>query len=424
MAFWIKDQYQNKNVQVSLGSWMAKLIASTADTNWAGYSSQAQTNLITFANRTLLQQMQASYPGLSRQINFNPVGLGIGTIFTGFSPTATYRPTRLQTNFIEPQTYNNSGNMQHQFLARGWSDISAAEDSNGYDGVSYVDWGFTPPPGRQGLGGDTIVSQPIKSDDRIYFEIEVTEAPKLVDSNGYAPAVDFIGRTYGNHHASGGLQLTIAPENWYQSAEDPPAQGRSFNLDILSKGMINNHGTDRTGSGNDLDRAQSWPYYKTNVSVKNDSDVGNLIQDGDIIMIAIDGVADSTGENRLFWGVNGVWAKADSSDQNFGVIASHTTFDPADDNISLADALRPGVSLVTTEDPYYLYLSPLWSDSSVGDGTGATYTNSDKYWKNYASQAVAGGTYRYLDANITIKTGTDVTYTPPTSGRGYTFKAH
>jgi len=434
MAFWVRDSYKSKDVRVSLGSWMAKLIANSADpTDGEEFIKNFyQTDLITFSNRALLRSLQQSYPGVSRQINFNPIGLGIGTIFKGFSGTTTQGPffggSGKPVHFREPNSYNNNGNVKHTFVARGWDDRSAADSDDLFGGVSYLDYGFTPPPGAIGLGGEAIVSQPIKQDERIYFEIEVTKA-QLQDSNGYAPPITRIGRGKnggaGSDHFSGGVQLTIAPENWFQYAGSNLGNGRSFNLNLITKGLLGGHGQDRTGSGTDLadmtidlSGFTHFEEWRTNVSPDSDTDVANLTQSGDIIMIAIDQVADSIGENRLFWGVNGVWAKADSDDVNYGVIASHTTFDPADDAMNLSDALRPGIPMEATEDPYYIYLGPMWTDSSVRQGLGKSGVI------NYAGQATAGGTYKYCDLDLTIKTGTDVTYTPPTSGRGYTFKAH
>ena len=116
--------------------------------------------------------------------------------------------------------------------------------------------------------------------------------------------------------------------------------------------------------------------------------------------------------------MNGTWAKAHADDtNNVGKKASHSSFDPADDSAGVGDALRPGVALEGTEDPYYMYLSPIWSDSSV------SYDGTDDWSNVYAAQATRAGAYPKMKFGLTIKTGTDVTYSPPTSGRG-TFKAH
>lgn len=429
MTYSYFDDYTSKPVTVSLGFWSAQVLGNSART---GVTTGNFQNITTFTNTQLLQLLQNAYPGLSRQISFNPTGLGIGTTFNDPN-TGTGVFGYPATKVIEPDNYdhNSDGSLSHVFTARGTSDRSSADSDAYFAGLSYLDWGFFPPPGVMGLGGEAVVSQPIKSDDRIYFEVHVDTPPVLQDSNGVSAAVDVIGRYASNRdgHASGGLQMTIAPENWLTAAQDAGAVGRAFSLELGSKLMF--QGGAYTGGGPypDLDTFTSstgWTnMYKTNVSVEDESDTANLIQAGDVIMIAIDGVSDSSSENRLFWGVNGVWAMADSSDELFTTYGnpaygaanlSHSQFNPGLDSIGLG-AFRPGISLVGSEDPYYLYFSPIWSDSSASaDGI--------QDWNNaYAVQAQYAGKYSRLEFGVTVKTGTDVTYSAPTSGRG-TYRAH
>jgi len=425
MPYSFFDNYTQKPVTVSLGFWSAQILANSSANAKAATNTGNFQNITTFTNTQLLQLLQQAYPGLSRQITFNPTGLGIGTVFndpnTG-SGFFGYPATKV----IDPQSHDvgDDGEVRHVFTARGTHDRSNADSDAYFGGVSYLDWGFYPTPGTMGVGGEAVVSQPIKSNDRIYFEVHVDSVPTLMDANlSTPPAVATVGRhgRDGNHgHASGGLQLTIAPENWLSAGQDTAAIGRAFSIDLVSK-LLMISGDDRTGNNEDLvtfDGSNQGTLYRTNVSVENKGDTGNMIQSGDVIMIAIDGVSDSVGENRLFWGVNGLWAKADSADtNNFGKKASHSSFDPADDSAGVGGAYRPGVVLEGTEDPYYMYLSPLWADSSV------SYDGTDDWSNNYAVQASRAGAYPKMKFGLTVKTGTDVTYSPPTSGRG-TFKAH
>lgn len=433
----IIDKYSGKPITISLGAWTAQLLG-----NSGGYSQSSgpglgtYQNLITFLNTALLNQIQQSYPNLSRQITFNPNGLGIGTIFRDPNAGTLDQFGRIRsasTVFVDPDTQGLDGSITHTFNARGENDRSAADSDKAFGGLSYADWGIFPVPGVMGVGGEAVVSQPIKANDRVYFEVHVDQPPVLQDSNGVSASVDVIGR-YGsnrNLHASGGLQMTIAPENWLSGAQDAGGRGRTFSLELGSKLML--QGGEYLGGGPypDLDTFTSstgWTnMYKTNVSVRNESDTSNLINAGDVIMIAIDGVADSSNEAKLFWGVNGTWAQADSTDDLVTVYGpggtstrtlAHALFNPADDSSGLG-VHRAGISLEASEDPYYLYFSPLWTDSS------AIGLDGNPGWSGaYATQATGAGTYRKLKFGVTVKTGTDVTYTPPTSGRGYTFKAH
>jgi len=421
MPYSFFDKYTNKPVTVSLGFWASQIVANSSRLQGTGNFQ----NITTFTNTQLLQLLAQAYPGLSRQITFNPSGIGLGTTFND-PATGTGFFGYPATKFIAPQIHDidSDGEVRHVFTARGIDDRTNADSDALFGGVSYLDWGFYPTPGTMGVGGEALVSQPIKGNERTYFEVHVDSVPTLMDASlNTPPAVATVGRhgRDGNHgHASGGLQLTIAPENWLSAGQDLAGIGRTFTIDVTSK-LLMQAGDDRTGNNEDLitfDGSDQGTLYRTNVSVENKGDTANMIQSGDVIMIAIDGVSDSIGENRLFWGVNGTWAKAHSDDtNNFGKKASHSSFDPADDSDGVGDALRPGVVLEGTEDPYYMYLSPLWADSSVSyDGT--------KDWSNtYAGQAGRAGAYPKLKFGLTIKTGTDVTYSPPTSGRG-TFKAH
>lgn len=436
----IRDKYTNKPITVSLGAWTAQLMGNSGFSNMYGTTYQ---NLISFLNTQLLNQLQNAYPGVSRAITFNPTGLGLGTVFVdpnGGTLDQFNRQRYAGAVFIEPDAYGTStsaggdGSISHTFVARAIEDRSAADSDKGFAGLSYLDWGIFPPAGVMGFGGEAVVSQPIKADDRIYFEVHVDTPPVLQDSNGVSASVDVIGRYKPNRdgHASGGLQMTIAPENWLSPAQDVGAVGRAFSLELGSKLMFQGGAYTGGGSFPDLDTFTSstgWTnMYKTNVSVEDESDTANLIQAGDVIMIAIDGVSDSAGENRLFWGVNGVWAQADSSDELFtthgnpvygAAILSHSQFNPAFDSAGQGTgAARPGISLVGSEDPYYLYFSPIWSDSS------ASYDGIQDWNKAYATQAGYAGKYSRLHFGVTVKTGTDVTYSPPTSGRGGTYRAH
>lgn len=422
MTYSYFDDYTSKPVTVSLGFWSAQVLGNSART---GVTTGNFQNITTFTNTQLLQLLQNAYPGLSRQISFNPTGLGIGTTFNDPN-TGTGVFGYPATKVIEPDNYDHDsdGSLSHVFTARGTFDRSNADSDAYFGGVSYLDWGFYPTPGTMGVGGEAVVSQPIKSNDRIYFEVHVDSVPTLMDASlSTPPAIDYVGRhdRSGNDgHGSGGLQMTIAPENWLSSGMDAGAQGRAFSIDLVSK-LLMISGDDRTGANEDLitfNGSNQGTLYRTNVSVDSNGDTGNIIQSGDVLMIAIDGVSDSSGENRLFWGLNGTWAKADSADtDNFGKKASHSSYDPGDDSVGVGGAFRPGVSLTGTEDPYYLYFSPIWSDSSVSDNA------SDDFKSSYAVQADRAGAYPKMKFGVTIKGGNDVTYSPPTSGRG-TFRAH
>ena len=425
MPYSFFDNYTQKPVTVSLGFWSAQVIAISSTNARLSTNTGNFQNITTFTNTQLLQLLAQAYPGLSRQISYNPNGLGLGTTFndpntgTGFFGYSA-------TKFVPPLIHDidSDGEVSHVFTARGTFDRSNADSDAFFGGVSYLDWGFYPTPGTMGVGGEALVSQPIKSNTRTYFEVHVDSVPTLMDASlSTPPAVATVGRhgRDGNKgHASGGLQLTIAPENWLSGGMDTAAIGRAFSMDLVSK-LLMISGDDRTGNNEDLitfDGSNQGTLYRTNVSVDSKGDTGNIIQAGDVLMIAIDGVSDSIGENRLFWGVNGTWAKAHADDtNNVGKKASHSSFDPADDSAGVGDALRPGVALEGTEDPYYMYLSPIWSDSSV------SYDGTDDWSNVYAAQATRAGAYPKMKFGLTIKTGTDVTYSPPTSGRG-TFKAH
>lgn len=390
MARQTYNWFTGQTVTQSLGSIIA---ASLGNSVHPSIASNPNLRLTTFSNNELLQLLAKRFPGLSRPITFDPQGLGIGSgVFAqskGWYSDAT---------FVEPDTWDIDGRLQHRFQLND-SAIAAG----------YLPRGI-------GSGAETIVSQPLKADQRIYFEIHMNKYPKQVDSNGVQTTFNNIG---GGAIGGGGsgdrydwnrliqapaglggeIEITIAPEGWATAGGFEASINRMASL--TTKGILTTNAYRNTGYN------PSNPHYASylNIHPANDSDISEVV-DGDIFMFAIDGVQDSTtyGRSKLYFGKNGVWAKADSI-YNLSTLEQGNymrNFDPADDS-----AIRGGWDLLASEDPYHIYISPIWDPSA----------------KDSAAGRIAGD-YKYMDIDLTVKTGTDCTYSPPTSGTGKVFKAH
>lgn len=378
-------------VTQSIGSLIAQSLGDAVGTN-SPISSNPNLRLIQFTNNQLLELLAQRFPGLSRPITFDPAGLGIGQSGAFQNNVGWYSTTKFVNN---PDTWTVEGGLKHRF---------ELSDSAISQGVL---------PNGIGTGGDTIVSQPLKPDQRVYFEIHMNKYPKQVDSNGAQTTYTrngmtaFTGadneytyaRTLDTYAGLGGdIEITIAPQGWTTDGGFEAAIGRVFM--IASKSMVFTEAYSGTGVG--FGRYSS----KLNVHPANDSDLSD-VNDGDIFMFAIDG-SDSANpslvNNKIYFGKNGVWAEPDS-DLNSATFNAHPTinFNPLKDS---AGGIG-GWDMEPSEDPYHIYITPRWDPSA----------------KDSANGKIAGA-YRYMDIDLTIKTGTDVTYSPPTSGRGKVFKAH
>lgn len=381
-------------VTQSLGS----IWATTSGQSLIGKNvNNPNLDLMNFTNSQLLQLLGTRFPGLSRPITFDPAGLGIGNSgpfqnTRGYFSDATFVPS--------PDYWDINGTLRHRFTL-----TDSAIASGGL-------------PGTIGTGSETIVSQPLKPDQRIYFEVHMNKYPKQVDAGGnQAPfyqngivmdisspgsgSVPYWGSGTGSRHnggfldsgLGGDIEIAIAPEGWVSSGDFETAIGRMAGIVTKSIQSTNWYNVTQPISANFAS--------KINIHPENDSDLTG-INNGDIFMFAIDGVQDSTTtDNAFYFGKNGVWAKADSDNPNFGSLVQ--SWDPADDSTGA----RGGWALEPSEDPYHVYISPIWDASAKDSAAGTTL-----------------GTYKYMDIDITIKTGTDCTYSPPTSGRGHIFKAH
>ena len=377
-------------VTQSIGSLIAQSLGDAVGTNHPT-SSNPNLRLIQFTNNQLLELLAQRFPGLSRPITFDPAGLGIGQSGAFPNNVGWYSNTKFVNN---PDTWTVEGGLKHRF---------ELSDSAISQGVL---------PSGIGTGGDTIVSQPLKPDQRVYFEIHMNKYPKQVDSNGVQTTYNVNGQTkyttgFGPYLYSrvfdtpaglgGDIEITIAPQGWTTDGGFESVIGRAFL--IAAKSMTFTEAYSGVGSG------FSDYASKLNVHPTNDSDLSD-INDGDILMFAIDG-SDSANpslvNNKIYFGKNGVWAEPDSDlNPNYNA-HPELNFNPLKDS---ADGIG-GWDMEPSEDPYHIYITPRWDPSA----------------KDSASGTIAGA-YRYMDIDLTIKTGTDVTYSPPTSGRGKVFKAH
>lgn len=392
MAKSFYDRFTGTQVTQSIGSIIANAIGNSvvgpAVTN-------ANLRLTDFTNRELLNLLDRRYPGQSRAITFDPSGLGLGQ-GGAFANTVGWYSNQ---NWVQnPDYWDIDGKVQHRF------ELDSAAVGSSYS-----------QPGGIGTGTHSLVSQPLKADQRIYFEIHVNEYPKMVDSAGDDTGIirthngmlweeggtgpGYRGnagiKTSGNGVLVGGdVEIAIAPEGWATDGLFESVIGRTFMMSLKGLAPTNVYMVDTTATGD----------YKKYMNIQPDSDNDlSDINNGDVIMIAIDGVQDSsTTNNRIYYGKNGIWAQADSNNPHFGA-GLIQNYNPAND--SAGD--RGGFPLEPTEDPYYLYISPIW-DYQVKDSGLATTL----------------GDYKYMDVDFTIKSGSDVTYSPPTSGRGHVFKAH
>ena len=388
MARQTYNWFTGQTVTQSLGSIIA---ASLGNSVHPSIASNPNLRLTTFSNNELLELLAKRFPGLSRPITFDPQGLGIGSgVFAqsqGWYSDAT---------FVEPDTWDIDGRLQHRFQLND----------------SAIASGFL--PGGIGDGSETIVSQPLKANQRIYFEIHMNKYPKQVDSNGVQTTFNNNGQGGVGGGGSGSnydwnrfpvqsaaglggeIEITIAPEGWATAGGFESVIGRMAS--ITSKAILTTNYYQPNGYN------PGSPHYASylNIHPANDSDISEVV-DGDIFMFAIDGVQDSTtNNNKLYFGKNGVWAKADSINNLSSLEQGMRNFDPADDS-----AIRGGWNLEPSEDPYHIYISPIWDPSA----------------KDSAAGRIAGD-YKYMDIDLTVKTGTDCTYSPPTSGTGKVFKAH
>lgn len=382
------------SITQSIGSIIAQSLGDAVGTN-SPISSNPNLRLTQFTNNDLLALLAQRFPGLSRPITFDPDGLGIGQGGAFQNNVGWYSDTKFVDN---PDVHTVEGRVKHRF------EFSDSAASNGIL------------PRGIGTGGDTIVSQPIKADQRVYFEIHMNKYPKQVDTNGVQTTYNVNGHpTHSNGAGSyqysrlvgdppiglgGDVEITIAPQGWTTNGGFESTIGRAFMIAAKSMTFTEAYSGLGTGSG---DYAS-----KLNVHPTNDSDLSD-INDGDIFMFAIDG-SDSANpslvNNKIYFGKNGVWAVADSN-LNAASFNAHPSlnFDPNDDS---AGAMG-GWDMEPTEDPYHIYITPRWDPSC--------YQGNDK-------TSLTAGTYKFMDIDLTVKTGTDVTYTPPTSGRGKVFKAH
>ena len=379
--------FTGRTVTQSLGSIIA---ASLGNSVHPSIASNPNLRLTTFSNNELLELLAKRFPGLSRPITFDPQGLGIGSgVF------AQSQGHYADASFVEPDVWDIDGRLQHRFQLPD----------------SAISTGLL--PAGIGNGAQTIVSQPLKADQRIYFEIHMNKYPKQVDSNGVQTTFNNIGGgaiggggsgsvydwnrfVIGEAGLGGEIEIAVAPTGWKTSGGFESVIGRM--VGFTTKGILSTNQYQNTGYN------PSNPHYASylNIHPANDSDISEVV-DGDIFMIAIDGVQDSTtNNNKFYFGKNGVWAKADSINNLSTLEQGLRNFDPADDS-----AIRGGWDLEPTEDPYHIYISPIW-DPSAKD----------------SAQGVLPGDYKYMDIDLTIKTGTDVTYSVPTSGTGKVFKAH
>lgn len=379
----------------SIGSIIAQSLGDTVGTN-NPITSNPNLRLTNFSNNDLLALMSTRFPNLSRPITFDPDGLGIGQGGAFQNNVGWYSDTKFVDN---PDVHTVEGRLQHRF------EFSDSAASNGVlpEGI--------------GGGGDTIVSQPIKADQRVYFEIHMNKYPKQVDSNGVQTTFNVNGmQQFGsgdNNYTyartgpqplglGGDIEIAIAPQGWKTSGQFEASIGRAFMLAAKSAVFTESYSGASSFGGNT--RYSS----KLNVHPANDSDLSD-INDGDIFMFAIDGsdsASPSLVNNKIYWGKNGVWAEPDS-DLNSAAFNAHPdlSYNPLKDS---AGAMG-GWDMEPSEDPYHIYITPRF-DASCYQGNSATTRTA--------------GTYKFMDIDLTVKTGTDVTYSPPTSGRGKVFKAH
>lgn len=389
MARQTYNWFTGQTVTQSLGSIIA---ASLGNSVHPSIQSNPNLRLTTFSNNELMDLLAKRFPGLSRPITFDPLGLGIGSgVF------AQSQGHYADASFVEPDVWDIDGRLQHRFQLPD----------------SAIALGLVPK--GIGNGAQTIVSQPLKPDQRIYFEIHMNKYPRQVDSNGVQTTFNNIGggtiggggsgSVYDWNRISGGtlaaglggeIEIAVAPTGWKTSGNFESVIGRM--VGFSTKGILSTNNYQPTGYNPSNQHYASY----LNIHPENDSDISEVV-DGDIFMIAIDGVQDSTtSNNRFYFGKNGVWAKSDSIN-NLSSLEQHIrNFDPADDS-----AIRGGWLLEPTEDPYHIYISPIWDPAAKDSAAG-----------------FLAGDYKYMDIDLTIKTGTDVTYSVPTSGTGKAFLAH
>jgi len=387
---------QGQRITQSIGSWIAQSLGNEITQNQSPVSTNPNLRLTTFTNAQLLNLLATRFPGLSRPITFDPAGLGIGAGGKFVNARGWYSDHQ----FIDSIGYwDVDGRVKQRF------EVSDSAFQRGIIGSGI------------GTGTAGIVSQPIKADQRVYFEIHMNKYPKQVDSNGVQttwtrnghPRASASGNRflYGRVNTAsrdsglgGDIELTIAPEGWVNSGAFEAGIGRQFSIAMKSLTFT------ETYSGVASSNADGSFASKLNVHPTNDSDLTD-INDGDVFMFCIDGVQDSnvTQNNRLYFGKNGVWAEADSQlAPNTFNAHPELNFNPLKDS----SGARGGWALEPTEDPYYIYITPRWELNALQPTIGGAYDS----------------TYRYMDIDLSVKTGTDVTYAPPTSGRGHVFRRH
>lgn len=260
-----------------------------------------------------------------------------------------------------------------------------------------------------GNGAASLISTPIKTDGKFYWEMRIDKMPTSCDSLG------------GNTLAWNYSEEIITDE--YEGGTQSETYRKYYGADIeLMFARRDNTRNREFGDGN----WEAWgmwlrsfepmtPFSKrlrtgigavdVNWNIGGDivdsNEVGHT-QDGDILMFAYDGVEDVNGETRLFVGRNGTWlhpAAGDSSYFRFpgGLGAS---YNPADDSAGAAayNAFgwqRPGAKFNHDRDrDLRMFLSPMWGAEAT-DSSGNPQLRSS------------------IDFEFSILVDSDLVYSPP-----------